>query len=110
MKKRKIITILIILGVIIFSILIINKPYSKTSEKTAKCIGKNAILYIQLGCHACQIQENIFGKNYDYLNVVDCFYERDKCTEIKATPTWIINKKEYRGVQSIEKLKELTGC
>jgi len=44
------------------------------------------------------------------LNVVDCFFEGGKCGDLISTPTWIIKGKEYGGVQSFEKLKELTGC
>ncbi len=109
--KKKYITILIILGIIIFSIIIIfSEPNTETPEDIVKCIGQNSKLYVQLGCHACETQEKIFGENYKYLDVVDCFYERDKCSEIKYTPTWIIKGEEYVGLQSIEKLKELVGC
>ena len=109
--KKKHVTILVILSVIIFSIIIIfDEPNTETSEDIVKCIGQNSKLYVQLGCHACESQEEIFGENYKYLDVVDCFYERDKCSEIKYTPTWIIKGEEYVGVQSIEKLKELVGC
>jgi uncharacterized protein YxeA len=108
--KKNLITIIIILGVIILSIVIINKPHPETPEEVAKCIGKNSVLYIKLGCNACKIQEEMFGENYEYLTIIDCFYERDKCSEIIFTPTWIIKGEKYEGVQSIEKLKELTGC
>lgn len=108
--KKFLITIMIILGVIILSIIIISKPNPETSEKVAKCIGKKSILYIKLGCHACKTQEEMFGENYKYLTVIDCFYERDKCYEIEWTPTWVIKGEKYIGVQSIEELKELTGC
>ena len=76
------------------------------------CIGQNSELYIQLGCHACETQEELFGENYQYLNSIDCFFEREQCIDagITATPTWIIDGKKYIGVQNIEKLKELTGC
>ena len=111
MKKTNIITMLIILGIIILSIIILNKSPSDTPDtKIVKCIGENSELYIQLGCHACEIQEEMFGENYQYINSIDCFYEREKCDGISATPTWIINGEKYKGVQSIEKLKELTGC
>lgn len=108
--KKFLITIIIILGVIILSIIIISRPQPETPEEVAKCIGKNSKVYTQLGCHACETQKNMFGESYKYLNVIDCFYEKDKCSEIKYTPTWIIKGGEYVGVQSIEKLKELTGC
>ena len=114
MRKRLWITIAIIIGVIIFSIVITKSLHNGISSETAKCIGENSILYIQLGCHACQMQENLFGESYQNLNVVDCFYEseRQKCIDagITATPTWIINGEKYTGIQQIEKLKELTSC
>ena len=103
-------TIAIIIAVIILAYFLINNNSPDIDEQTAKCIGENSVLYTQFGCHACKIQEDMFGENYQYLNVIDCFYERNKCSEIQATPTWKINNQFYRGVQSIEKLKELTGC
>ena len=82
------------------------------SEQLAKCIGKNSVYYSQTGCSACKIQEDMFGENVQYLNKIDCKLDVQKCIDagIEATPTWIINNQSYRGVQSIEKLAELTGC
>lgn len=112
MKRNPVITLIIIIGIVILSLYIINKPTEESPEEIVKCIGENSELYTQLGCHACETQENIFGENYQYLNVIDCFFERGICTEkqIKATPTWIIGGKFYEGVRSLETLKELTGC
>jgi hypothetical protein len=111
MNKRLWWTFGIILAVIILATtLILYKPAQQTTTDVAKCIGENSIVYVQLGCHACETQEQMFGDDYQYLNVIDCFYERDKCTGIQATPTWEINGEYYKGVQSIDKLKELTGC
>lgn len=112
MKKGNIITILIILGIIIFAIIAINRPHPQTTEEIAKCIGENSKLYTQLGCSHCEEQEEMFGDNLKYLDIIDCFYERDKCSseDIEATPTWLIKGKKYEGVQTIEKLQELTGC
>jgi len=112
MKKSLIITITIILAVIIFAVIMRSNMGNGTQEQTAICIGKNSVVYIQLGCHACESQEKLFGDTYKYINEVDCFYEREKCSneEIRVTPTWVINEQKYEGVQSIEKLKELTGC
>jgi len=109
-KTRLSLTIIIILIVIFLSVLVLQKPKPTISEELTKCIGKNSELYTQLGCHACEIQEDLFGENYRYLTIIDCFYEQDKCMKIQYTPTWIINGKEIAGVQSIETLKELTGC
>ena len=110
MNKKSITTILVILGVIIFSTIILIKSNGNTDQQLAKCIGQNSEFYIQLGCNACKTQTDKFGDNKKYLNIIDCWYEREKCLEIKYTPTWIINGKKYTGVQSIKKLKKLTGC
>ncbi len=109
MKKRTLITIAIILGVIILSAIILSRG-NGVSKETATCIGENSVLYVQLGCHACETQEKLFGNSYQYLNIIDCWFEQDKCTEIQYTPTWIISGEKYTGVTNIEKLKELTGC
>lgn len=110
MKKKSILTWIIIFGVILLSFAILNKSQPNIEKETVQCIGENSVLYIQLGCHACETQEKMFGNNYQYLNIVDCFFEREKCPDIAATPTWIINNERYSGVQEINKLKELTNC
>jgi len=110
MKKRALITISVILLVITFSVFIKIMKCQEVSEDFAKCIGERAVLYVQLGCHACEIQEKIFGKNYKFITKIDCFLENEKCTNIIYTPTWVIGGEKYVGVQSEEKLKELTGC
>src|SRR6056297_1994728 len=71
----------------------------QNGEEVANCIAEKSTLYIQLGCHACKKQEEIFGDNYKYLDTVDCFYKQDKCIEkdITATPTWIIDGERYTG-------------
>ena len=110
MKKNNLITFVIIIAIIIFAFFAINKSSPETTEEIAKCIGENSILYVQLGCHFCKVQEDMFGENYQYLNTIDCFYESEKCGEITVTPTWIIKGEKVEGVQTIEKLQELTGC
>ena len=110
MKKRSVITIIIVLAVIILVVLVLTRSHPDTSEELAKCIGENSILYTQKGCHACEYQEKLFGEKYKYLNIIDCWVEREKCLEIRATPTWIINDQEYLGARSVEELKGLTNC
>lgn len=115
MEKKKlniIISIIIILAILFLSIFIINQPKKDIEENLAKCIGENSELYVQLGCHACEIQKQYFGEDKKYLNIIDCWKNREKCIKenISATPTWIIENNKYIGVQSIDKLKELTNC
>ncbi len=110
MKKKSLVTITVIVAVIILAIILLNKSPNGVSKETAMCIGENSHVYVQLGCHACETQEAMFGNNYEYLTVTDCFFEREKCSDIQATPTWIINGEKYRGLQNLETLKELTNC
>jgi hypothetical protein len=109
--KKIWITLLIILLIAGITIFALNKTTgAAVSEETAKYIGEHSVVYIQLGCHACEEQEKLFGDNWKYINVVDCFYTPDKCQNIQYTPTWLINGQYYVGVQSIETLENLTGC
>ena len=113
MKKQAWVTLIIIAIVLVASaIILINRSNQNINAELAKCIGQNSELYTQLGCHACETQKNLFGNNYQYLNVIDCFEIPDKCIEkgITATPTWIINGQKYVSIQKIETLKDLTGC
>lgn len=115
-NKNKAISIIIIIAILSLSVYIIIKDNSspEITEELAKCIGENSILYSQTGCPACQKQEELFGENLRFINSIDCFLKENRqvCinNNIQATPTWIINNKEYRGVQSIQTLKSLTNC
>lgn len=83
------------------------------SEEVAKWIGEHSVLYVQTGCSHCKVQEDLFGENVKYLNILDGIKpeNRQKFIDagIEVTPTWVINNQKYIGVQSVEKLKELTG-
>jgi len=110
LSKERWITLIIIVFVIVLAIVILKKDVPQTDEEISKCIGENSVLYTRLGCHFCQVQEEVFGENYQYLTTIDCFYNQEECTDISGTPTWVIKGKKYEGVQSIKQLKELTGC
>ena len=113
-KKRFMIWVNILVAVIILSIVLYVVTKSNAPVETdidiVKCIAEKSVLYSKLGCSACETQEDLFGENYKYIQVIDCFYELDKCQEVAATPTWKIKGKYYQGVQSIKNLQELTGC
>ena len=111
-KDTKIYLILTVIIILIILGIYFTKENKIINEKTAKCISENSFLYTKLGCPACEAQEKMFEGNYQYLNKTDCYSEIQKCidAQITGTPTWIINGEKYPGVQSIEKLKELTGC
>lgn len=113
-KKRnsKYLTWFIILIVIVIAMIIIfsRNGVEETPKHIAQCVGEKATLYVRFGCSHCEDQEKMFGENIKYIQVVDCWYEMDKCGSIEYTPTWIIDGKKYIGVQSIERLRELTNC
>ncbi len=109
-NKSSYITFGIIILVLLVALGIIFFPKQTSTTEVTKCIGQHSMLYVQYGCSHCKTQEDMFGDNLKYLNTVDCYYEQSKCASIEATPTWVINGKQIVGVQSIEKLKELTGC
>lgn len=110
-----IVAILVIIMVGFFAFNFLNQSDKLTDEElfsVTKCIRDNTILYTQLGCHACENQEKVFREFYDVLDIVDCFYEGERCAEadIVKTPTWNIRGERVTGAQSIKKLRELTGC
>lgn len=114
MKKRQksiLINISIILGVLIIAFFsLTGNNAAETNEEIAKCIGEKSTLYVQLGCSHCETQENILGENMQYIESVDCFYERERCDDIKATPSWEINGEVIVGVKTFDQLKELAKC
>jgi len=112
MKKNNLINILIVLAVLILALIILLYPKSEpnTDEQTAKCIGENSILYVQVGCPHCRTQEEMFGENLEHITIVDCWEQKELCTDIIGTPSWKISNEIYRGVREINELKNLTGC
>lgn len=114
MKKQSWITLGIIFLVIViaFVIIYLKNNSSSVEPEVAKCIGSKSILYSKLGCTHCETQKKMFGDSYQYLTVVDCFYEKEIClnASISGTPTWIVDGKQYIGVQEIETLQRITGC
>lgn len=114
MKKQDLITIGLILLVIVIAIFVLylKNQHPRVQEDIAKCIGSKSELYTKLGCTHCEIQKKMFGDSYQYLTVIDCWYERDLCLNkgVQGTPTWIIDGKQYIGVQEIETLRRITGC
>jgi hypothetical protein len=110
-NKSTWLTIALIAGILLIAYFSLNKnTQPQTDEEVIECIGKSATLYVQLGCTHCRTQEDLFRENIKHIEVIDCFYETDKCEGIQATPSWKIGNKKITGVQTIEQLKELTKC
>ncbi len=102
-----------ILLVIIFGYFYITEePLVEVDRATTTCIANNSIFYGADWCGHCRNQKEMFGNNVELLNYIECEDNKDICTNerIRIYPTWEIEGKRYTGVQSVEKLKELTGC
>ena len=82
-------------------------------DKFAKCLTeKGATVYVSQYCGHCKNQKEMFGDSLKYVNSVECTENQQLCQEkgVSGVPTWIINGLPYAGVQSFERLSELTGC
>ena len=113
------VNILIMIGIIVLiissisAIIIIKKSMQNhTKKEEILCIASKSEIYISRTCSACAYQKSLIGDYIRYFNMIDCMTETQKCAEneIMHVPSWIINGTKYEGVQSIEKLKELTNC
>lgn len=87
-------------------------PVPGLNQVTTICIAENSVFYGTEWCSFCQKQKELFGDSAELLNIIDCDEDKDVCVaaEIAVFPTWDIKRERYTGVQSLEKLRELTGC
>lgn len=112
---RTILILVIIIIAIIFGINYIKgfgKEKIDNESNLLKCISESAVMYSQKSCPHCIKQKEILGNYTNLFIIIDCLEEPQKCAnkKITGTPTWIVNNKKIEGVQSINQLKELTGC
>jgi hypothetical protein len=72
---------------------------------------QGVIMYGTEWCSHCKNNKALFGNSFQYINFVDCDYDRDACIEagISGYPTWDVNGKNYPGEQSLERLAQLTN-
>ncbi len=114
LKKRYIIGLVMIL--IIGSLIYINYQKQSTPgsyDGFAKCLtDNNATMYGTDWCGYCKKQKDLFGNSFKNINFVDCDRNREKCVlaGVQGYPTWIINNQTYSGLQSLERLAQITGC
>jgi len=118
-KALLIVIILIVVGIVVWSV---SGYFAKDEsngnglsdlDKFAKCLTeKGATVYVSAYCGHCKNQKEMFGDSLKYVNSVECTENQQLCQEkgITGVPTWIINSLPYAGVQSFERLSELTGC
>lgn len=109
-------TLLLLVSLILITLILItgcNNTNNKNNGVLAKCLSeKGVVMYGTERCPHCIEQKELFGESFKFIIYVNCDYEYSKCSEagVQFTPTWIVNGEKYVGVQSLEKLAELSGC
>jgi len=119
----------IVFGVILLTITFFAQKSGVPSgfyDDFAQCIEERGMkMYGSLGCSFCAKQRGMFGDSFDkHVNEIECDprfegsqVERCVAKKISHTPTWIHEREDgseiFRfdsGVQSLEKLAEVSGC
>ena len=111
--KRYFLIFMILISVGILSYTLYVRGQVGGYDDFAKCLtGKGIVVYGNDFCQYTGKQLNWFGSSEKYLNYVKCVDNKELCDSkgVSITPTWEINGKVYEGVQSFEKLSELSGC
>ncbi len=114
-KRRLIITAALVILVVIAGGYLTGLLVSKPSPYTAfaKCLsGGGAVIYGNDWCEYTQEQMAMFGNSFAQLKYIKCDDNKGLCGQkgVKITPTWEIDGKTYQGVQTFQKLSELSGC
>ena len=102
--------IIIIIGII--STIYYVRANGNHDNPTMKCIAKNAKLFVSKTCGHCAAQKKDLGEYIEFFEIIDCTTNQEQCQEnnILYVPTWVINNENHIGKQSVEQLRELTGC
>ena len=113
-RKGYVLASLLILALLILSYTFyIRAQMPGRYDDFAKCLAeKGAVIYGNDACQYTARELNFFGNSMRYLNYVKCAENKGLCDAkgVKITPTWGIDGKTYEGVQSLQKLAELSGC
>ena len=82
-------------------------------DEFAQCLTEKGIkMYGTDWCSYCQKQKDLFGSSFNYIDFVDCDKDKQECLSagVRGYPTWKINGENYPGLQSLDKLAQLSGC
>ncbi len=78
----------------------------------AKCLMKSGlVMYGVDTCEYCRMQKKMFGRAFEEIRYVNCDFEK-VCREKNIThyPVWETENRLIPGMQTFEKLAELSGC
>ena len=93
------------------------KPADKLDIFTSCLSGKDVSLYVSQSCDFSDEQSKLLGDGISKINTIICYdgktdHQTSQCENlgIEGYPTWIINGKQLKGVQSLETLSKESGC
>ena len=112
-KKYLLVAVVIIsLGIIVYTFYFRAQQPGQYDDFTNCLAEKGVVIYGNDFCQYTGKQLNWFGNSEKYLKYVKCINNKDLCDSkgVKKTPSWEINGTMYEGVQSFERLSELSGC
>jgi len=105
--------LLVLIIAIIASILIINYYRNNgLNGATAMCIAEKSKLFVSERCGHCTNQKQILEPYLEKFELIDVLEHPEVWEKynLVGVPSWIIDGKTYLGVQSVNNLKEITGC
>ena len=84
----------------------------------AQCLSERGVKFFgAYWCANCDKQKQLFGSSIRYVNYIECDPNSENsqsrlCMDngIKGYPTWEIGGQQYLGIQTLEKLSELSEC
>ncbi len=111
-KDVKVYLILVLIVIIIIAAIMIIRANGDHDEKTIRCIAEKSTVVVSPTCSWCAKQKQDLGKYVNYFEFIDISENPEilQQYDISGTPSWIINEKVYSGYQTIEELKQITGC
>jgi len=92
------------------------RDFDDDATKLAKCLrAKKFRLYCWMDTEVypeCTEQREMFGPGFRYIYYFDCYNERLPCSfnNVDSFPTWMQNQTKYRGLKTLEQLREISGC
>ncbi len=87
--------------------------YGLDADALALCLSsRGALLFGADWCPACRHQDELFGSAASYLEHIDCDENPSACADagVRSIPAWEIEGRLHSGVQSLDKLAQMSGC
>jgi hypothetical protein len=107
-----ILVVFVVAGILVYDGFL-NQTPKKNYDVFAQCLAeKGFTMYGAVWCPHCKDQKNMFGSSFQYVKYVECPDNVKLCEDegINGYPTWKFGSTTLEGIQSFEKLSELSQC